>query len=119
MTIQEFARRMNSLTPEQIAQAMERLPTDALEWAVHFEAMAHQEPRSPTVNREDISERSRCCKNCEYWDGGGERAVALAVIGTAGDCLNWMSDRFTTEAEYSCRAFFPSTTRKPAANRGE
>jgi hypothetical protein len=41
MTLPEFARAMNRLTPEQIAQAMERLPTDALEWAVKFEALSH------------------------------------------------------------------------------
>jgi hypothetical protein len=41
---QEFARRMNALTPEQIAGAMESLPTDVLEWAVKFEAMEHHEP---------------------------------------------------------------------------
>jgi len=40
MTAQEFADAMNSLTPEQIAQAMETLPTDVLEWAVKFEALS-------------------------------------------------------------------------------
>lgn len=41
MTAREFAYRMNNLTPEQIAKAMESLPTDALEWAVKFEALGH------------------------------------------------------------------------------
>lgn len=41
MTPQEFADRMNCLTKEEIAQAMEKLPTDALEWAVKFEALQH------------------------------------------------------------------------------
>jgi len=35
---QEFAARMNS---EQVAQAMEGLPTDVLEWGVRFEALSH------------------------------------------------------------------------------
>jgi hypothetical protein len=41
MTWPEFAYRMNRLTPEQIAQAMESLPTDVLKWAVKFEALSH------------------------------------------------------------------------------
>ena len=45
MTNQEFADGMNRLTPEQIATAMERLPTPALEWAVRFEALSHPAPR--------------------------------------------------------------------------
>ena len=39
----EFATAINNLTPEQIAQAMEKLPTDVLEWAVRFEALATAE----------------------------------------------------------------------------
>lgn len=35
----ELARRIDLATPEQVAQAMERLPTPALEWAVRFEAL--------------------------------------------------------------------------------
>ncbi len=42
LELQDFATRMNNLTPEQIAQAMERLPTDALEWGVKFEALSHR-----------------------------------------------------------------------------
>lgn len=34
---------MNDLTSEQIAQAMEKLSTDALEFAVKFEALSHSE----------------------------------------------------------------------------
>jgi len=41
LTVAEFADQMNRLTPEEVAQAMEQPPTDALEWAVKFEAMAH------------------------------------------------------------------------------
>jgi hypothetical protein len=37
----EFAARMNRLTPEQIAQAMETVPTDVLEQAIRFEALSH------------------------------------------------------------------------------
>ena len=36
---QEFADRMNRMTPEQIAEAVERLRV--LEWGVGFEALAH------------------------------------------------------------------------------
>lgn len=39
--VQEDARRMNSATPEQIAKAMESMPTDALEFGVRFEALGH------------------------------------------------------------------------------
>lgn len=38
-----FATLLNNLSPEQIACAMESLPTDVLEWAVRFEALAHVE----------------------------------------------------------------------------
>lgn len=41
--LNEFVRRYNNATKEEIAQAMEKLPTDALEWAVKFEALAHEE----------------------------------------------------------------------------
>jgi len=41
---------MNNLTSEQVAQAMEKLPTDALEWAVKFEALSH-----PNVKQQDAS----------------------------------------------------------------
>lgn len=41
MTNQEFAYRMNHLTKEEIAQAMEQLPTDVLELAVRFEVLSH------------------------------------------------------------------------------
>jgi hypothetical protein len=36
----EFAERMNRMAPEEIARAMESLPTDVLEWAVRFETLA-------------------------------------------------------------------------------
>jgi hypothetical protein len=35
-----LVRRMNSATPEQIAQAMEQMPTDALEFGVKFESLS-------------------------------------------------------------------------------
>lgn len=40
MTPAEWADALNRLTPEQIGKAMEALPTDALEFAVRFEALA-------------------------------------------------------------------------------
>ena len=44
MTPREFADRMNRMTPEEVAQAMERSPTHALEWGVGFEALSHRSP---------------------------------------------------------------------------
>lgn len=41
MSPEEFAHQMNNLTPEQVAKVMEGLPTDVLEFAVQFEALAH------------------------------------------------------------------------------
>ena len=38
------AAALNNMTPEQIAQGMERCPTDALEFGVRFEALGHREP---------------------------------------------------------------------------
>jgi hypothetical protein len=43
MSVEEFAWRINHATREEIAQAMEKLPTDALEWAVRFEALCRRE----------------------------------------------------------------------------
>jgi hypothetical protein len=43
VTLQEFADAINRATPERIAQAMESVPTDALEFAVRFEALCHKE----------------------------------------------------------------------------
>lgn len=48
----DFADRMNCLTPEEIATAMERLPTDALEWAVRFEAAGRHEPKEKPLRPE-------------------------------------------------------------------
>jgi len=57
MTQQEFAVRMNGLTREEIAKAMESLPTDAPEWGVGFEAMSHQEPSpSPVMTVREAAE---------------------------------------------------------------
>jgi hypothetical protein len=33
---------LNTITPEQVAECMEKLPTDVLEWAVKFEALSHR-----------------------------------------------------------------------------
>lgn len=32
--------RFNNLSSEEVARALEKLPTDVLEWAVRFEALA-------------------------------------------------------------------------------
>lgn len=39
LTVADFAHRMNTASPEQVAQCMERLDTETLEWAVGFEAL--------------------------------------------------------------------------------
>ena len=36
-----LADRLNTMSSEDVARSMESLPTDALEWAVRFEALAH------------------------------------------------------------------------------
>jgi hypothetical protein len=59
MTPQEFANGMNHLTREQIAQAMEGLPTDALEWGVRFEALSH---RSDPADLPGSQEATPCLK---------------------------------------------------------
>jgi hypothetical protein len=55
MTPQQFADRMNRMTGEEIAQAMESLPTDALEWGVKFEALGNMPeklPKGSTLKRD-------------------------------------------------------------------
>ena len=41
------AASLNNATPEQISSAMERTPTDSLEWGVRFEALAHHPKVTP------------------------------------------------------------------------
>lgn len=43
------------------------------------------------------------CRNCEYWDGGGEIAAKAATLG---DCLNTHAPRFQTEPTFSCAQFY-------------
>lgn len=57
MILKEFADRLNRLTPEQIAEAMESLPTDALEWAVNFEALSHPPERAAPDGRPSVGAR--------------------------------------------------------------
>ncbi len=45
----------------------------------------------------------KICRNCEYWDGGGEKAAKTARLG---DCLNRRSPRFTTEPTFTCNQFY-------------
>ncbi len=49
LELQDFATRMNSLTHEQIATAMESMPTEALEWGVKFEALSLQKSQTEDV----------------------------------------------------------------------
>lgn len=44
LTPAQYADRISRATPEEIGAALEQLPTDALEWAVKFEALAHRKP---------------------------------------------------------------------------
>jgi hypothetical protein len=45
--MREFADRLNRMSPEEVALAMESLPTDVLEWAVRFEALARADEPDP------------------------------------------------------------------------
>lgn len=40
---ERLPERMDRLTPEQIATAMESMPTDVLEWGVRFESLGKPE----------------------------------------------------------------------------
>lgn len=42
MTVQEFSDSINHATREDIEAALEACPTDVLEWAVKFEALANR-----------------------------------------------------------------------------
>lgn len=61
----------------------------------------------------DWSTRSdHICANCEYFDGGGERAVQNAIkIGVSlhGDCLNRSSPRFQTYSNDTCPVWTATT----------
>lgn len=48
----------------------------------------------------------KCCRTCEYWDGGGEVAAKTALTG---DCHNPNSDRFTPEWDHVCKAYLANT----------
>lgn len=54
----EMVQRFNRLTKEEIAQAMETLPTDALEWAVKFEALSRPATDRPNEQVQDAENGS-------------------------------------------------------------
>ncbi len=41
LTPAEYADRFNRITPDEVRTVMESIPTEALEWAVKFEALSH------------------------------------------------------------------------------
>jgi hypothetical protein len=47
MDMNTLARLISHASKEQVAQAMERLPTEALEFAVRFEALGSDVPQRP------------------------------------------------------------------------
>jgi len=49
----------------------------------------------------------RCCRTCEWWDGGGEKLKPTALTG---DCLNRASDRFTPEWDHHCPQWMQEST---------
>jgi hypothetical protein len=54
----------------------------------------------------------RICANCEYFDGGGERAVQNAIktgVPLHGDCLNRSSPRFQTNSNDTCPVWTAAT----------
>jgi hypothetical protein len=57
-----------------------------------------------------MTDRRRICRNCEYWDAGGELAAKTALVG---DCLNRNSDRFNPEWDHTCPAFVPGEIYPP------
>jgi hypothetical protein len=55
----------------------------------------------------------KTCTGCEYFDGGGQRAVQRAIESDTpihGDCLNRQSPRFQTWSNETCPAWSESST---------
>lgn len=89
VTPSEFADRMNSLTTEEIMQAMERLPTDALEFAVKFECAAHRVPLQSGVPEDDFE---GCEPDFDDEDGTCPYCHASVCDGCEEDCPSWDED---------------------------
>ena len=95
MTLQQFADRMNRMTREEIAQAMERSPTDALEWGVRFEALSHRHQPDCSIP----------CPNCDGagWEDSGDSVVCstcngrMKVTQAEFECWAQEQDRFLRE----------------------
>ncbi len=64
-----FVKIFNGLTGEQIATAMESMPTDALEWGVRFEAAAHHEKPGDTGDKGEarVSVKVFAMNDCDWW----------------------------------------------------
>ena len=78
------------------------------------EALDNANALASGMLRIDFSERVEpICRNCEYWDCGG---AALIQVATSGDCGNSNSPRFNPEATFSCKQFYPDTSRWPRSN---
>jgi hypothetical protein len=109
-----FADRMNRATPEQVAQAMESLSTDVLEWAVKFEALSHPVPgpcclpRPPMRPfREFLSDPERCwiVQRCtQQWIG---MQLQLQYEDWPGYSESLMTSEEMMEALQECIRLWP------------
>lgn len=52
----------------------------------------------------------RRCRDCEFWDCGGEKYIETAEIG---DCGNPHSNRFTSPPNHVCPEYHPDSSRWP------
>lgn len=46
------------------------------------------------------TDTTKCCRTCEWFDGGGE---ALKPLAMHGDCLNSHSDKFCPDWNHVCK----------------
>jgi hypothetical protein len=68
---------------------------------------AQSSPSMPSVGAQvPALPVQRICKNCEWWDGGGEIPAKTATLG---DCLNRLAPQFTTEPDFTCPQFLEAT----------
>jgi hypothetical protein len=66
-TLEEFVWRINHATREDVAAAMELLPTDALEWAVRFEALSHHAELDPLEILDSLAKSCTRAEDAAFW----------------------------------------------------
>jgi hypothetical protein len=67
VTLAEFAERMNRMSPDDIARAMETLPTDTLAWAVKFEALSHRHELDPLEILDSLAKSCTRAEDAAFW----------------------------------------------------